>query len=53
MQVYIDGVKKYDALNVGSFEAFFPMSGGLHRVTVQARDSAGRLTSKSVTVNVQ
>jgi Beta-propeller repeat len=53
MQVYIDGVKKYDALNVGSFEAFFPITVGLHRVTVQARDTAGRLTSKSVTVNVQ
>jgi hypothetical protein len=53
MQVYIDGIKKYDALNAGSFEAFFPMTIGLHRVTVQARDSVGRLTSKSVTVTVQ
>ncbi len=53
MQVYIDGVKKYDALNAGSFEAFFPMTVGLHRVTVQARDTAGRLVSKSVDVMVQ
>jgi hypothetical protein len=49
MQVYIDGVKKYEKTSTNTISTSLSMSVGAHRVTVQALDSAGAFHS---TVNI-
>jgi hypothetical protein len=49
MQVYVDGVKKYEKTSTNNISTSLSMSAGAHRVTVQAKDSAGYFRS---TVNI-
>jgi PKD repeat protein len=49
MQIYVDGIKKYQAAKVKSIDTNLSMQTGLRRVTVQAKDAAG---SYSKTVNI-
>jgi hypothetical protein len=49
MQVYVDGVKKYEKTSTNTISTSLSMSAGAHRVTVQAKDSAGYFRS---TVNI-
>jgi hypothetical protein len=49
MQVYIDGVKKYEKTSTNTISTTLSMGTGAHRVTVQAQDSAGFFRS---TVNI-
>jgi len=49
MQVYVDGVKKYEKTSTSTISTSLSMSTGTHRVTVQAQDSAGYFHS---TVNI-
>jgi hypothetical protein len=52
MQVYVDGVKKFEQANVTSVDTSIGMAAGAHRVTVQAIDSAGAFKS-TVNITVQ
>ena len=49
MQVYVDGVKKYEKTSTNTISTSLSISAGAHRVTVQAQDSAGFFRS---TVNI-
>jgi len=51
MQIYVDGIKKYQAAKVKSIDTNLSMQTGLRRVTVQAKDAAGWY-SKSVNITV-
>jgi hypothetical protein len=51
MQVYVDGVKKYDLPNSTRIDTFLSMAKGARRVTVQAIDSSGAFrTTVNITV---
>src|SRR3954471_12344196 len=51
VQVYVDGVKATEAS--GNFiDANVAMATGTHRLTVQAKDNAGTLFKKSITIGV-
>ncbi len=45
MQIYVDGVAKYTKLSTKSIDTSLSMSAGTHRITVQAKDSAGTFKS--------
>ena len=51
MQIYVDGIKAYQAAKVKSIDTNVSMKIGSHRVTVQAKDAAG-LYSKAVNITV-
>jgi hypothetical protein len=51
-QVYVDGVAKY-TVNGKTVSTGLAMTAGSHRVTVQAKDSAGVFTKQSVTITVK
>jgi hypothetical protein len=51
MQVYVDGVKKFEQANVTSIDTSLAMANGAHRVTVQAVDASGAFKS-TVNMNV-
>ena len=51
LQIYVDGIKKYQAAKVKSIDTNLSMQTGLRRVTVQAKDAAGWY-SKSVNITV-
>ena len=51
MQIYLDGVKKYDMPNSSKIDTSIVMSAAAHRVTVQAIDSSGAFkTTVNITV---
>jgi phospholipase C len=51
VQIYVDGVKQLDT-HANFVDANVTMAGGTHRLTVQAKDAAGTLFKKSITVGV-
>lgn len=51
MQIYVDGVKVYEVL-AASLDANLTMSSGAHRLTVQAKDSAGVLFKSTINIGV-
>ena len=51
MQIYVDGIKAYQAAKVKSIDPNISIKAGSHRVTVQAKDAAG-LYSKAVNITV-
>ena len=51
VQAYVDGVAKVTQ-NGKSLNASIPMSTGTHRLTVQAKDSAGVVFKQTISVNV-
>jgi hypothetical protein len=51
MQVYVDGVRKFDAPNSTRIDTNISMAAGARRVTVQAIDSSGAFkTTVNITV---
>lgn len=48
MQVYLDGVKVYEALNTSLLDVPLSVSPGTHRLSVQARTSTGVWVKRSV-----
>lgn len=51
MQIYVDGVKAYQ-VSGGSLNTRLTMSAGAHRVTVQAKNSAGTIFKSTVNITV-
>lgn len=51
VQVYVDGVKVYEVL-ASSLDTNLTMSTGAHRMTVQAKDSAGVLFKSTINITV-
>jgi hypothetical protein len=49
LQIYVDGAAVY-TVNASSLEADIPLKPGTHRLTVQAKDSAGLLFKQSIAV---
>jgi hypothetical protein len=52
LQIYIDGSAVYTT-KTKALEADVPLKTGTHKVTVQAKDSAGITFKQSISINVQ
>jgi PKD repeat protein len=52
MQVYVDGVKKYE-VRAARIDTSLAIAAGTRRVVVQAKDSAGVLFKKAISITVQ
>jgi len=52
MQVYVDGVKKYEGMNRSQISTTLTMSSGSRRITVQAADSAKNIFKSTVYATV-
>src|SRR6478609_8290171 len=51
VQIYVDGIRKVDS-HANFVDANVDMTAGSHRLTVQAKDNAGTIFKKSITVTV-
>jgi len=52
MALYIDGVKTYGVTGA-TLKSSVTASPGLHKITVQAKDSSGTLIQKSIAISIQ
>ena len=52
-KVLVDGVQKYELLHAGRFETFLPLSAGVHRLTVEAKDSTGATFERTIFITVE
>jgi len=52
MFIWVDGVKQWTGVG-GSISTTLPMAAGTRRLTVQAKDLAGRYFQSSIYVKVQ
>jgi hypothetical protein len=52
-KVLVDGVQKYELLHAGRFETFLPLSAGVHRLTVEAKDPTGATFERTIFITVE
>jgi len=52
IQVYVDAQKQYEVKNARSFETSLPLAPGVHRLTVQATNSAAVIYKRTISITV-